>query len=85
MIAVAQSFSKSIESMTRACIVNDPNFYHQPPVQHRHEFQFHDMMHDRYAQNTRSFSNNDSRDQSTNPNCNSDDDFGTIFRNTMNN
>ena len=42
------------------------------------------MMHDRFAQNTRSFSN-DSGNQRTNHNCDSDDDFGTIFRNTMNN
>ena len=85
MTAVAQSLSKSIENMTRACIVNDPPFYHQPPAAHRHGFQFHDMMHDRYAQNTRSFINNDSENQSINPNCYSDDYFGTILKNTMNN
>ena len=41
--------------MTRACIVNDLPFYHQPPAPHRRGFQFHDMMHDRYVQNARSF------------------------------
>ena len=85
MTAVARSLSKSIENMTGACNVNDPPFYHQPWAQHCHGFQFHGMMHDRYAQNTISFSENDSGNQSTNPSCNSDDDFGTIFRNTMNN
>ena len=86
MTPVAQSLSKSVENMARACIVNDPPFYHQPrPAPHRHGFQFHGMMHDRYAQNTISFSNNDSGNQSANPICNSDDDFGTIFRNTMDN
>ena len=50
MTAVAQSLSKSVENMARACIVNDPPFYHQPrPAPHRHGFQFHGMMHDRYA------------------------------------
>ena len=44
-----QSLSKSIENMTRSCIVNDPPFYHQPPAQHCHAFQFHDMVHDRHA------------------------------------
>ena len=85
MTAVAQSLPKSVENMTRACIVNDPPFYHQPPAPHHHGIQFHGMMHDRYAQNTISFSNNDSENQSANPSSNSDDDFGTIFRNTMNN
>ena len=85
MTAVAQSLSKSVENKTRACIANDPPFYHQSPAPHRHGFQFHDMMHDRYSQNTISFSNNDSGNQSPNPSCNSYDDFGTIFRNTMNN
>ena len=47
MTAVAQSLSKSIENMTRACIVNNPPFYHQPRAPHRHGFQFHGMMHDR--------------------------------------
>ena len=70
--------------MTRACIVNDPPFYHQILALHRHEFQFHGMMHDRNAQNTISFSNNDSGNQSANPSCTSDHEFGTIFRNTMN-
>ena len=83
--AFAQSLSKSVENMTRACIVNDLPFYHQPAAPHRHGFQFHGMMHDRYAQNTISFSNNDSGNQSANPSCSSDDNFGTIFRNTMNN
>ena len=83
--AVAQSLSKSIENMTKVCTVNDPPFYHQPPAQHRRDFQFHGMMHDRYAQNAISFSNHDSGNQSTNSSCNSDDDFGTIFRNTVNN
>ena len=55
MTAVAQIFSKSLENMTRAYIVNDPPFYHQAPAPHRHSFQFHDTMHDRYVQNTRSF------------------------------
>ena len=82
---VAQSLSKSIENMTRACIVNHPPFYHQLPAPHRHGFQFHDMMHDSYTQNTISFSNNNSGNQNANPNCNSDDDFGTIFGSTMNN
>ena len=85
MTAVAQSLSKWIENMTRVCIVNDPPFCHQLPAPHRHGFQFLDMLHDRYAQNTRNFSNNNSGNQSTNPNCISDDDFGTIFRNTMSN
>ena len=85
MAAVAQSISKSIENMARACIVNDPPFYHQCPSPYGHGFPFLDTMHDKYAQNTRSFSNNDSGNQSTNTSCNSDDDCGTIFRSTMNN
>ena len=44
-----QSLSKSIENMSRSCIVNDPPFYHQPPAQHCHAFQFHDMVHARHA------------------------------------
>ena len=86
MTAVAQSLSKSMENMTRACIVNDPPFYHQAsaPTPQCHGFHFNGMMHDRYAQNTVSFSNNHSGNQSANPSCNSDDDFGTISRHTNN-
>ena len=75
MTPVAQSLSKSIKNMTRACIVNDPSFYHQPPEPHRHGFQFHGVIHDRYAQNIIIFSYNDSGNQSTSPNFNSDDDL----------
>ena len=71
--------------MTRVCILNDPPFYHQPSEPHLYGFQFQDMMHDRYTQNTRSFSNNDSGNQITNPNCNSNDYFGIIFRKAMTN
>ena len=69
----------------RACIVNYPPFYHQSPALQSNGFQFHDMMHYKCAQNTRSFSSNDSGNQSPNTNCNSDDDFGAFFRNTVNN
>ena len=49
MTAVAQNLSKSIKNMTRACIVNDSHFYHQPPAPHRHGFQFHDILQVRYV------------------------------------
>ena len=38
MTAVAQNLSKSIENMTRACIMNDSPFYHQSPAPHCHGF-----------------------------------------------
>ena len=43
MTAIAQSLSKSIENMTRVCIVNDTPFYYQSPTPHLHGFQFPDM------------------------------------------
>ena len=49
MTAVAQNLSKSIENMTRACIMNDSPFYQQPPAPHRHGFQFHDILQVRYV------------------------------------
>ena len=40
MTAVAQNLSKSIENMTRACIMNDSPFYHQSPAPHVMVFSF---------------------------------------------
>ena len=74
--------------MTRACIINDHSSFHQPSLSISFSTLnfMNTMMYERYVQSLgRNYSNNGSGNHSTNPNCNSDDDFGTIFRTAINN
>ena len=81
MSAVAQSLSKSVENMARACMIND----HPSAPTCSFSFLCDTMMHERYTQNlNRNYINNGSGNHSTNPTSNSDD-FGAIFRTAVNN